>query len=178
MVGPGGDRKLSSALGTAAERVARTRGRAARPRAPPRASLLRPEELRIRRRSWRVWARRTCTYLPVTGLVLRLQRVFDQSPRAPPGCLQASCFFLVALDMCIPRTLPGCHASSSVQGVFGQVHARDLASFLRVTLTSSVSGWYLQTSSYPRWLWPAPCLMGSQDRAFPLSRRPLFHTQV
>lgn len=83
LVGPGWDRKLSSALGTAAERVARTRGRAARPRAPPRASLLRPEELRIRRQSWRVWAGRTCTRLPVTGLVLKLQCGFDQF--APPG---------------------------------------------------------------------------------------------
>lgn len=98
LVGPGGGRKLSSALGTAAERVARTRGRAARPRAPPRALLLRPEELRIRRRSWRVWAGRTCTSLSVTGLVLRLQCGFDQlHPPVPtwlsPGLLLLPCSF-------------------------------------------------------------------------------------
>lgn len=59
--------------------------------------------------------------------------------RSPAGCPLASCFFLVALDMCIPRTLLGCPAPSPVQGGLGQVHARDPASFLRVTLPRLVS---------------------------------------
>lgn len=163
MVGPGGNRKQSSALGTAAERVARTRGRAARPRAPPRASLLRPEELRIRRRSWRVWAGRTCTCLPVTGLVLRsCVALTSCSSRPPPGCPQASCFFLVALDMCIPRTLLGwvtCIFSSSRW--FWPGACQGSCKFLESELTSSVFGWYPQTSSFPRSIWLAPCLMGS-----------------
>lgn len=70
---------LSSAPGTVAERVARTRGRAARPRALTRASQLRPEELQIRRRSLGGSGLVAPTpHLVVTGLVLLLQCGFGQ----------------------------------------------------------------------------------------------------
>lgn len=122
--------KLSSAPGTVAERVARTRGRAAWPRALLRASQLRPEELQIRRRSLGGLG---CSHRHPTWLLQALCYCFNVAlasctPRAPPGCPQASCCYLVALGRCIPRTpLEYPQSLLVLQGGFGHVYPEDPA---------------------------------------------------